>query len=391
MQTWSLTRGMDAEGVEQTVLTSYIPGSPRTASRLRAVDIRCVGISLPLRLAGLLLNFTWFLGVLPQLYRAHRRFDLVHIHFNHSVWCRVIAMMVGLTRMPLIISTNTALWGGLRSVLRLEGSLFDVPNWIERRALRSADRVAALTDGAARRMVSEMRLDPRTVVIIPDAIEVSEFAVPPGAEALRGFRVIHGVPDGKRVVAYVGRISAEKGWADLPEVATDLARCNAFLLICGDGPDRERLERAFAAQGRGEGWKITGFLSPEEVKCALAIADVLILPSRREAFGSVLLEAMATGVPAVAYAAGGIPDVAGHPSAVLLAAEGDREAFQAAIRILLDTPVRREEMIRRGHERVLDFSLATAVEKAMAVYLELLGGAQDPSRSATSEATSRAA
>ncbi|MFX9552128.1 glycosyltransferase, partial [Acinetobacter baumannii] len=84
------------------------------------------------------------------------------------------------------------------------------------------------------------------------------------------------------------------------------------------GPDRKKLETALLRKGR-RGWVITGFLPPSAIQEALKLSDVLILPSRREVFGSVLLEAMASGLPSVAYAVGGIADVAGDPPAVSLA------------------------------------------------------------------------
>ena len=63
---------------------------------------------------------------------------------------------------------------------------------------------------------------------------------------------------------------------------------------------------------------MTGFVSRAEVRAVLELSDVVMLPSRREAFGSILLEAMAAGVAAVAYAVGGIVEVAGDSGAIVL-------------------------------------------------------------------------
>ncbi len=372
IQTFALARGVDQSGIAQTVAATHMPGSPRRQLLFDRTEFLSVGPRVPAFLAGPLLCFSWFLGVLALLVRNFGRYDIVHIHFNHSVWCRVLVLLLGRTRLPVVVSLNTALWGGLRHALRLEGSRFDLPLLVERLALRQADRVVALTAGAARQAESVFGVPSDTIAVIPDAVAVGEFqASPPGA-VLRELRQRHGIPDGWRVVSYVGRISEEKGWRDLPSIARALAARGAFLLICGDGPDRAGLEAAFHREGMTAGWAITGFLPPSSVRQVLKMTDVLVLPSRREIFGSVLLEAMASGVPAVAYAAGGIVDVAGEPPAVSLAAPGDIEDLLARVFALLDDPVSAARQVVRGSQRVSAFAIERSVALTLSLYDELL-------------------
>jgi len=371
IQTFVLTGGIDRLGIAQTVATSHIPGSPRRQPLFGKAELLSVGPWLPGFLAGPLMCFGWFLGIL-RLLAGLRRYDLVHIHFNHSVWCRALVLLLGATRLPVVVSLNTALWGGLQRALRLEGSPFDVTLWIERLALRSADRVVALTEGAARSAETMLGVPAAKIAIIPDAVAVGEFQPQPDSETARAFRLKHGIPDGWRIVSYVGRISEEKGWRDLPQLAAALGRREVFLLVCGDGPDRQKLEAAFRHDSLESGWAITGFLPPAAVRQALKMTDVLVLPSRREVFGSVLLEAMASGVPAVAYAVGGIVDVAGQPPAVSLAATGDSDGFLQRIFALLDSPDAREKLIARGSERVKSFAIERSVALTEALYESLL-------------------
>lgn len=372
IQTFVLTGGIDRLGIAQTVATSHIPGSPRRHPLFDKAELVSAGPWLPGFLAGPLMCFGWFLGVLRLLARDLRRYDLVHIHFNHSVWCRALVLLLGATRLPVVVSLNTALWGGLQRALRLEGSPFDVTLWIERLALRSADRVVALTEGAARSAETMLGVPAAKIAIIPDAVAVEQFQPRPDVETARAFRLKHGIPEDWRIVSYVGRISEEKGWRDLPHLAAALARRQVFLLVCGDGPDRAKLEAAFRRDGLESGWAITGFLPPAAVRQAMKMTDVLVLPSRREVFGSVLLEAMASGVPAVAYAVGGIVDVAGEPPAVSLAAASDRDGFLQQIFALLDDPGAREKLIARGNERVKSFAIERSVALTEALYESLL-------------------
>lgn len=372
IQTFVLTRGIDLSGIAQTVVTSHIPGSARRQPLFEKAELLSAGPWLPAFLAGPLLCFGWFFGILTLLAKDFRRYDLVHIHFNHSVWCRVLVLLLGATRLPVVVSLNTALWGGLQRALRLEGSPLDVMFWIERAALRSADRVVALTEGAARSAETLLRVPAAKVAVIPDAVAVEEFQSQPDAEAVDAFRRRYGIPEGWRVVSYVGRISDEKGWRDLPHLAAALALRQVFLLVCGDGPDRLKLEAAFHRDGLESGWSITGFLPPAAVRQAMKMTDVLILPSRREVFGSVLLEAMASSVPAVAYAVGGIVDVAGEPPAVSLAEASDRDGFLQRIFAILDEPGVGEELVAHGRERVKSFAIQRSVTLTEALYEGLL-------------------
>jgi glycosyltransferase involved in cell wall biosynthesis len=368
IQTFTLAKGIDWSGMAQTVATSHIPGSPRRQPLFQRAELLSVGPRLPSFLAGPLLCFGWFLGVLRLLSGNFRRYDLVHIHFNHSVWCRILVLLLGWTRLPVVASLNTALWGGLQRTLRLEGSPSDITLWIERMALRRADRVVALTDGAAYTAETVMRVPREKITVIPDAVAAEEFQPGLSADAAHSFRLRHGIPESWRIVSYVGRISEEKGWRDLSHLAAALACRQVFLLICGDGPDRPKLEVAFHRDGLEAGWAITGFLPPAAVREAMKMTDVLILPSRREVFGSVLLEAMASGIPAVAYGVGGIVDVAGEPPAVSLANEGDREDFLRRIFAILDNPGVGEKLAARGKERVKSFTIQRSVALTEALY-----------------------
>lgn len=380
-QTWTIAEGMDKAGTMQTVLTTFIPGSPKHAQLSSRLGVKCAGFWLPRFAAGPLLCFTWFLAALPELFRARGRYDVVHIHFNHSVWCRVIAIVVSRLKIPLVVSMNTPLWSGLQEALRLKGKPYDLTRWLERAALRCADRVVALTERYGRNAASEMGLDRGQVTVIADAVDADAFRHPIAPEMVQAFRAEHGIPAGRPIVSFIGRISAEKGWQDLPALVERLSAKGAFLLICGDGPDRRRLEAALAAISRPDWWTITGFVSPAEVKKALRISDVMILPSRREVLGSVLLEAMAAGVPAIAYAVGGVVDVAGNPEALALVPEGRRQdMIDRTLKLLADGEAWRV-LIERGQQRARDFSLRSAVALNLDLYASILSGSQSQSPS----------
>lgn len=123
----------------------------------------------------------------------------------------------------------------------------------------------------------------------------AQFA-PHAQEAARA-EMFPGVPAGAKILIFAGRLSAEKGLRDLPEViaAARAQAPGALLAFAGTGP-LERELRAAHPDAVFLGW-----LSPEKLARAFAASDLLLLPSWFDTFSCVLLEAMACGLPAVAY------------------------------------------------------------------------------------------
>ncbi|MEC8948654.1 MAG: glycosyltransferase, partial [Candidatus Thermoplasmatota archaeon] len=115
-----------------------------------------------------------------------------------------------------------------------------------------------------------------------------------------------------------------------------------------------------------------GHLSDELYRSAFAVAKVLALPSEYEAFGIVLLEAAAAGLPAVATRVGGVPEAIIEGETGLLVEYGDATPLAAALGRLLDDPAGAREMGRKGRERARDeFDWDSIVARVEQLYLSL--------------------
>jgi glycosyltransferase involved in cell wall biosynthesis len=141
-----------------------------------------------------------------------------------------------------------------------------------------------------------------------------------------------GIAPDEVVLAYAGRLAAEKNLDMLTEAWRTLAeRRRCRLLFIGDGPLRGRLERQ-----AGERSIFVGYRHGEELARMYASADLFVFPSLTETFGNVILEAMASGLPAIAFAVQGPGDIIADGRTGRLVetvhAGGLREALSALVR-----------------------------------------------------------
>jgi glycosyltransferase involved in cell wall biosynthesis len=121
---------------------------------------------------------------------------------------------------------------------------------------------------------------------------------------------------------------------------------DARALFVGDGEDRESLEAVIAERGLGDAIKILGFRS--DVPEILAGSDALLLPSRVEGFGYVVVEAMAVGIPCIASRVSSIPEIVEEGVTGILHPVGDTGAIAGAIRDVLCEPERARAMGEAG-------------------------------------------
>jgi colanic acid/amylovoran biosynthesis glycosyltransferase len=157
----------------------------------------------------------------------------------------------------------------------------------------------------------------------------------------------------------------------------------ALLTIAGEGPLRMELESFAARLGIADRVRFVGFLQQDELQALYASAHFFLHPSEttaegdREGVPNALLEAMATGLPAVATRHGGIPEAVADGVSGCLVAEGDAEALAAALMQLAAVPARYAQMSVAARERVAaEFDSAAQARHLEALYDEAAGLAQ---------------
>jgi glycosyltransferase involved in cell wall biosynthesis len=196
-------------------------------------------------------------------------------------------------------------------------------------------------------------------------------AIPPSAEEIATARADIGAGD-RPVLLTAGRLARQKGldvliaaaarWRDRdPQPRT---------VIAGDGPLAAEL-RLQANQARAD---VVLLGARQDVPALLAIADVVIVPSRWEARALILQEAMRSGRPIVATRAGGTPELTGDDGAVLVRPD-DPVALAAAVTMVLDDASLRARLSAAASARSASFpTIKDAIDTAVSIYTRLAAG-----------------
>ncbi|MET0648485.1 MAG: glycosyltransferase family 4 protein [Pyrinomonadaceae bacterium] len=246
-------------------------------------------------------------------------------------------------------------------------------NQLDRWSLPSAARVVTVCGPFAERLASAGVRRERISVLHNSVAPAS--APEEGVARALGIRL--GLGEGERVILSVGRLSQEKGHADLVAALGHLGRLapglSFRLVLVGDGPERARLEEEARARGLSERVVFAGHHA--DVRPFYALADVLVLPSYSEGSPNVLLEAMAAGVPVVATAVGGVPEIVAHEeSALLIAPRDERAMAEALARILSDATLARGLAAKAAELAAERFSPEAYARSVLEIYTGLDGG-----------------
>ena len=202
-------------------------------------------------------------------------------------------------------------------------------------------RVLAANSRAGAENAVALGVPSHRVRLLPNVVDTEHFAPAPG-RCREGVRLVTiGMRAEKRVDRFLALISRLRSQSGLPITAT----------VVGDGPDRLRWQRRAAELG----------LPPEIVAFERAVpvtgvvyraADILVMTSDFEGTPNVALEAMASGLPVVAYRTGGVPEVVQHGETGFIAEMGDEDAMSDYVLRLVRSSELRACMGRRSRQYV---------------------------------------
>lgn len=343
-------------------------GAPRDTAQVHDPDPALAGanaalttLSAELRMANaaagadVVHSHTWYTGLAGHL--AAELYDVPHILTAHSLE----------PRRPW---KAEQLGGGYR-----------ISSWSERNAVEYADAVIAVSEGMAKDVLDAYpRLDPSRVHVVRNGIDTQRWFADHGTSTLDEI----GVDRSKPIVAFVGRITRQKGVGHLIAAAHHFDP-SIQLVLCAGAPDTpeiaaetERAVALLAEQRSGVFW-VKDMLPTDKIREILTAAAVFVCPSVYEPLGIVNLEAMACETAVVASDVGGIPEVVdeGRTGRLVHYNSYEPDAFE---RTLADTvnevaldPTLATTMGKAGRERaVAEFSWASIAKQTLAVYNDAL-------------------
>ncbi len=244
---------------------------------------------------------------------------------------------------------------------------------IERALARITSRIITLTESQRREIVG-LGIG-GSVIALPLGMDLTPYRQ---LEEFRGrLRRELGL-EGRFLVGLVARLVPIKNVGDFIRAAARVAEqdAEACFLIVGDGELRAAMEELARGLGLGpERLRFLGFR--DDLQTIYADLDLLVLCSRNEGSPVAIMEAMAAGIPVVAAAVGGVPDLVADDQSGVLVPPGDPGALAGAIESLRRDPLRRRRFGAAGRERIfMSYELDTVVARYDHFYRELLAEAR---------------
>ncbi len=260
------------------------------------------------------------------------------------------------------------------------GGGYRVSSWVERTAMEAASAVIAVSAGMREDVLRVYpALDPNRVHVVKNGIDTEAWypARPDPNQSALGHL---GVDPARPMVAFVGRITRQKGVAHLVAAAHQFAP-EVQLVLCAGAPDTPEIAAEVAAAVEQLSAARTGvfwvreMLPIEKIREILSAANVFVCPSVYEPLGIVNLEAMACETAVVASDVGGIPEVVadGTTGTLVHYDADDPRTFESgladAVNALVADPARAEAYGVAGRQRCIEeFSWAHIAEQTLEIY-----------------------
>jgi glycosyltransferase involved in cell wall biosynthesis len=336
----------------QVVCFAFYDSDGPMRRELEAAGIRCLDLNYE-REKGLLRRGTYQWKFFHMLRKE--RITALHVHHATAL------MLCGLP----------ALAAGIKKVVMTEHGLYQLQERANYRRsasmyCRLASDITVVEPAQVDYFATEMYVPKGMLRFVPNGVRMVERTPQRVAQA----RAVLQVPNGTFAFLYVGRLSPVKdlgtllrAFAGLPEDV----RARARLYLAGDGTERAALERTTRELRLADRVMFLG--ARQNVRELLLAADAFVMSSTTEGLPVALLEAMATGVPCVATAVGGIPELLGNGCG-LTAPARDAEALASQMTELARSDPLRRTIIENASGKVRKSYL---LDEIVNRYLEILG------------------
>lgn len=238
-------------------------------------------------------------------------------------------------------------------------------------ALRFSQRILVPSNFVKNQLINEWKIMADKIVVIPEAVDDKIFATAKKMSKGKMKAVLNKFSIRPSYIFYVGNAHPHKNVEGLIEAFLKLRQNDPQLQLVLSGYDHffwEKLKRKYHYSEI----IFTGFIADEELVALYSAAKCFVMPSKEEGFGLPILEAMIVSCPVVSSNAGSLPEVGGN--AALYFDPLDTLDMVNKIGQVLNNEKLREDLIKKGQQRVKDFSWKKLAKQTWEVYQDLLEG-----------------
>lgn len=290
---------------------------------------------------------------------VEHKLDLIHVHYAvpHAVAAVLAKQMVGKD-----LKVITTLHGTDITILGEDPTL----KWIIKFGLENSDVVTAVSENLIQQTYDMFQVE-IPIKRIYNFVDERVYYPRDVKDIRKNY-----VSQNEKVLLHVSNFRPVKRPLDVIEIFYRVQqRVPSHLLLVGEGPEMPTVHRQVVKLGIQDRVHFLG--KQNEVAQLISLADLLLLPSEKESFGLVALEAMACGVPTVGTKTGGVPELVKHGETGYLAEVGDINKMASYAIDILSNPSLHQQMAAKGLERaVKDFSGSTIMKQYEDLYKELL-------------------
>lgn len=228
----------------------------------------------------------------------------------HTLIFTIHILIAALLNRPYIIICGHVNFSPIAAKI---SSLLNIPYWVivhgidvwelndssRINALKLSEKIISVSQYTRNRLIQEQQISPDKIYLLPNTFDLKKFNINQKPKyLLERYKLSINQP----IVLTVARLTKEEGYKGYDRVIRALSQIiiaipNIHYLICGQGNDRPRIEQLIRDLSLEKYITVTGFISEQELAAHYNLCDVFALPSKREGFGIVYLEAMACGKP----------------------------------------------------------------------------------------------
>ncbi len=293
--------------------------------------------------------------------------DLIHVHGHPYLSSLIAAKIAKRYSKPLVLTQHNT-FIEYNNIWDTAEKLNDLA--IGRQVLKDADKIIVVSN-ATRNYVLSLGADPEKTVVLHNGVDLNRFK--PLPEVKGEMRKKLGIPEDASVVLTVRRLVYKNGIDTLIESAISAVKKNPKLtfVVVGKGPDFEEVKEKIVQLRLQRNFRLTGFVSDEDLPCYYNVADFFVLPSKSgEGLPLVALEAMACGLPVIATNVGGTSEVMDEKYGKLVPPNSPSPLAEAILEFSgEDLAVLKKDLRTMIEQR---YSWDKNVEKLVKIYEELI-------------------